>query len=142
MTQESESTPNQPKRIVANSIELVDLKGVTRIRLDAGNGDDNAVIHVYGRDSSSVRIEASLSGDVYLRLCNEEGKTSAVLKTFWKNNSMLVLCDHERGGYGTVLGAATAGLGLPSTIRQHDLILYREGKIHWSTSEDFTPDNA
>jgi len=114
----------KPKRITARSITLEDAKGNPRIFMDAGEGDGNVTICLYGEHGHSIQISTSAKGGLHISLFGQDGQDSAVLGMDDDGRSGLIIHD-QKGRPGSRLGSLAGS-------EEHALMLYKHGKPVWS----------
>ena len=111
------------KHIVARSIELKDAKGKTRIFMDAGDGKGYSTICLFSNGDRSIQIAVTPEGSLHISL--EGNKSFAGFNMSATEDACLNIRD-KNGLLGTELGA-TFDSG------EHNLTVFRNGQIHWTT---------
>ena len=115
----------RPKRITARSITLEDAKGNPRIFMDAGDGDGNVEICLFGDGGHSIQISTSSKGGLHILLSGQKGQDSAVLGMNSDGDAGLII--HDRKGLpGSRLGPIAGSC-------EQALTLFKGGKPVWST---------
>ena len=120
-----------PKHLTARSLTLEDAQGKPRIFLDAGNGDGRVTICLFGEHDRSIQISTTPAGGLHISLLGQRGTVSTTLGMTPHEDAGL--CIHDRQGrLGTMLGSS-----LPDG--EHRLMLFQDGRHHWSTPQPVKP---
>jgi hypothetical protein len=113
-----------PKHLTARSITLEDAKGKPRIFMDAGNGDGDVTICLFGEHDRFIQISTSKEGGLHISLLGQSCTVSATLGMTPDEDAGLSIRDRQ-GKLGTMLGSILH----PG---EHRLELFRNGQPGWS----------
>ncbi|HWB58281.1 MAG TPA: hypothetical protein VG733_02270 [Chthoniobacteraceae bacterium] len=114
----------KPDCITARSIELVDVKGKTRIFLDAGDGNGFACICLFGENGRSIQLSCQPGGSMAIAIHDKHSEATFGMSA--QGDAGIDIRD-RKGFLGTLLGSNNFTPG------EHHLSVFQDGQLAWTT---------